>query len=217
MNLQLVIAEKIIRIHEIEITLEALKESLLKNIEDIDINNEKETSDIISLIYWSETIPFSSLYPALNLSKNDLFKIIKPLKLEKKCPCGSNIYANSHSHKNQQEKIGLCDMCQSEKREIERRRTHESFMQSDKDAEIRASRLLELKNMPYRDYLVTEEWKETREWQLRFAKYKRQICNSNKKLNVHHRTYERIGCEYHRVLVVLCENCHKLYHFQLGG
>lgn len=69
-----------------------------------------------------------------------------------------------------------------------------------------------LKTMPYGDYLQTEHWKDTRTRKLIEAGYKCQVCNSNGKLNVHHRTYENRGNEQLDDLLVLCNDCHKLFH-----
>jgi 5-methylcytosine-specific restriction endonuclease McrA len=77
-------------------------------------------------------------------------------------------------------------------------------------------RLEELRTMPYQEYLKTEEWQEKRQERLRVVKYRCQICNAgNTTLDVHHRTYERRGNEYARDLIVLCRNCHALFHDKL--
>jgi 5-methylcytosine-specific restriction endonuclease McrA len=77
------------------------------------------------------------------------------------------------------------------------------------------TRLQELQAMPYQKYLQTPEWKARREQHLRSVGYRCQICNAgNVPLHVHHRTYERRGNEYFEDLVVLCEDCHRLYHEQ---
>lgn len=69
-----------------------------------------------------------------------------------------------------------------------------------------------LPTMPYKEYLQTEHWKETRKGALKRAGYKCQLCNSDLMLQVHHRTYERRGNEQARDLIVLCQRCHKDFH-----
>jgi 5-methylcytosine-specific restriction endonuclease McrA len=64
----------------------------------------------------------------------------------------------------------------------------------------------------YREYLKSAHWHEVRAEALRRAEYRCQVCNADKVLNVHHRTYERIGNERQADLVVLCVKCHKLFH-----
>lgn len=74
------------------------------------------------------------------------------------------------------------------------------------------ARLIELKTMPYREYLQTPEWKATRKQKLKRANYKCQLCNAGGVLNVHHRTYERRGNEDDNDLIVLCQPCHEIFH-----
>lgn len=64
----------------------------------------------------------------------------------------------------------------------------------------------------YRAYLKSPHWLALREKKLREASYRCQVCNSDKLLQVHHRTYERIGQELLTDLTVLCEKCHSKHH-----
>lgn len=73
-------------------------------------------------------------------------------------------------------------------------------------------RIKDLKTMPYSEYLQTPEWKEKRKKALRFARFKCQLCNSAERLNVHHRTYERLGQELMGDLITLCNDCHGIFH-----
>lgn len=70
----------------------------------------------------------------------------------------------------------------------------------------------ELQEIPYYEYLETSAWKAKRRQKFRQAGYRCQICNSGGTLNVHHRTYERVGNELLEDLVVLCRNCHDLFY-----
>ena len=74
-------------------------------------------------------------------------------------------------------------------------------------------RLKELKEMPYKDYLNTSEWKAKRKKALKSADYKCQLCHAdNVELNVHHNNYERRGEEKSDDLIVLCKKCHAKHH-----
>lgn len=73
-------------------------------------------------------------------------------------------------------------------------------------------RARELAAMPYGDYLLTAEWQERRKAMLRSAGNRCMVCNRDRLLNVHHRTYERRGAEHPADLIVLCEDCHGLFH-----
>ena len=100
----------------------------------------------------------------------------------------------------------LCQQCRDE-----RSQEHDAAWEKIRDEQ--RARELELQRMPYREYLLTPEWQERRKQQLRSAGYRCQVCNTNgTALNVHHRTYERRGCEYYKDLLVLCQSCHELFH-----
>ena len=71
-----------------------------------------------------------------------------------------------------------------------------------------------LHTMPYQEYLSTVWWKFIREYFLAWFGNKCQVCNSDGKVNVHHRTYENRGREHITDLILLCKECHELYHFQ---
>jgi len=73
-------------------------------------------------------------------------------------------------------------------------------------------RIAELRALPYLDYLKTQEWCARRAVKLKIAEYRCQLCNESEGLQVHHRTYERLGCEKMGDLLVLCKACHQLFH-----
>ena len=64
----------------------------------------------------------------------------------------------------------------------------------------------------YEDYLQSDVWQRTRELALEYYGSRCCLCNSNEKLNVHHRTYEHKGNERLADLIVLCRDCHASYH-----
>lgn len=70
----------------------------------------------------------------------------------------------------------------------------------------------ELRWMPYRDYLGTDEWSERRKSVIRRAGFKCQVCAADGRLHVHHRTYARRGVERAEDMVALCADCHELFH-----
>jgi hypothetical protein len=85
------------------------------------------------------------------------------------------------------------------------------------DQPVSARRLRELREMPYPRYLRTPEWKQTRIDALARAG---NCCSLDVThtgdLEVHHRTYERLGSEQSSDLVVLCHACHQLHHNMFG-
>lgn len=68
---------------------------------------------------------------------------------------------------------------------------------------------------PYTRYLKTTHWQRTRLAALERAGSRCQLCNSTKRLNVHHRTYENLWGEQPDDLIVLCRACHAKFHDKL--
>ena len=64
----------------------------------------------------------------------------------------------------------------------------------------------------FEDYYKTEVWMFTRLIMLKFCHSNCSLCGSNQNLQVHHKTYQRIGCESILDLSVLCKTCHTLWH-----
>ena len=64
----------------------------------------------------------------------------------------------------------------------------------------------------YADYLHSPHWRSVREWAIERAANRCQVCNGAERLHVHHRTYERVGAELPSDLIVLCEDCHGIFH-----
>jgi 5-methylcytosine-specific restriction endonuclease McrA len=100
----------------------------------------------------------------------------------------------------------ICEPCWDQVQTV---RHEEWFRQND----LHEQRLLELRTMPYVEYLLTPEWQERRKQHLKSAAYRCQVCNAGGvRLNVHHRTYERRDQEWFKDLITLCEGCHDLFH-----
>lgn len=77
-----------------------------------------------------------------------------------------------------------------------------------------ASLVVKFRRPQYRQYLGSVVWKERRAMALDRADNRCQICNlsaDKSVLDVHHRTYERLGFERPEDLTVLCRECHRLY------
>jgi restriction endonuclease Mrr len=79
--------------------------------------------------------------------------------------------------------------------------------------EVVGQRLVELRAMPYDEYLRTPEWRKTRAAALVRADHQCAMDPSHAgTLDVHHRYYERRGAELPSDLIVLCRTCHQLHH-----
>lgn len=65
--------------------------------------------------------------------------------------------------------------------------------------------------MNYKKYLHSRHWKTTK-FLLYSTKKRCSLCRSKKNLNIHHKTYSRLGNENPSDLILLCQECHYLYH-----
>jgi len=66
--------------------------------------------------------------------------------------------------------------------------------------------------MDYETYLNSREWRMRRKLVLELWGHRCCLCYSGEDLQVHHRTYARIGRELTTDLIVLCRDCHKRHH-----
>lgn len=99
-----------------------------------------------------------------------------------------------------------CDECTQKEKD-------ERHAQARRAIYERNLRLATLRDMPYQEYLQTDEWKDTRRRALKRARFACQVCNvKNTELHVHHRTYDNLGCEENTDLIVLCKRCHEKAH-----
>lgn len=69
----------------------------------------------------------------------------------------------------------------------------------------------------YAEYLLTDHWRTMRRLALEAGDWRCALCDNADLLEVHHRTYERLGQERLRDLVVLCEDCHARHHAVLDA
>jgi len=60
----------------------------------------------------------------------------------------------------------------------------------------------------YLAYIRSPEWRKRREVALFRASYRCSICGKRRGLQVHHKTYERLGSEALDDLQVVCRGCH---------
>ena len=69
----------------------------------------------------------------------------------------------------------------------------------------------------YKEYLKSDHWKNVKKrYKDSKLTQKCYICGSNKHINIHHKTYKRLGKEKLNDLVPLCQECHYLTHKALG-
>lgn len=66
----------------------------------------------------------------------------------------------------------------------------------------------------YLHYLNSAEWRKTRNAALQRGGWRCDRCGRKRDLNVHHRSYERLGAEWPDDLEVLCADCHEGEHIE---
>ena len=66
--------------------------------------------------------------------------------------------------------------------------------------------------MDYDEYLKSPHWQRMATLARERAGNRCQVCNADVLMEVHHRTYERMGHEQLEDLTALCPRCHALYH-----
>jgi hypothetical protein len=73
---------------------------------------------------------------------------------------------------------------------------------------------LRANGISYSEYLKTPHWKDVRKryWNCKLHRRTCYACGSNDNLQVHHKSYRRIGNEHLNDLCLLCDNCHRETH-----
>lgn len=71
-------------------------------------------------------------------------------------------------------------------------------------------------DLRYSEYLQSEQWLELREQVLKRDKYRCQWTGKSSRpgdpLQVHHMTYDRVGCERMEDLITVCRSAHQAHH-----
>lgn len=69
-----------------------------------------------------------------------------------------------------------------------------------------------LRRLPYPEYMQTAHWQRVRALALESAGAACELCAGKVRLEVHHRTYERLGFERPDDVIALCHECHRDHH-----
>ncbi len=210
----------------LEVMLSEAKKQLYQDVADLPAkigDNQDLSYEVFHHLYWfDERVPANALkqafdrWPASQTGKANSHRAIRNAQVEIICnQCKQPFYGEIGSRNMlvkyreygwagwDQTTCGSCKQKQA-LRSIEDHRQWEVQRQQ---------RIDDLHTMPYRDYLQTSEWQDTRKRAMKRAGFRCQICNAyGVRLNVHHRTYERRGYEDNQDLIVLCEGCHEIFH-----
>jgi 5-methylcytosine-specific restriction endonuclease McrA len=171
--------------------------------------------------YWCSESSMASLVaefaPGTSLAK--FSKIAGQAILDLQCEdCGEAYVSTSRSdaastitrdeearRRGKQDRFHRCAKC-------ERAYASQKFRDDLRKSQEKQRRAEELRWMPYKDYLGTDEWSERRKKVILRAEFRCQVCATNGRLHVHHRTYIRRGVERIEDMIALCADCHALFH-----
>jgi hypothetical protein len=214
------------KIEEAKQQLREAKQRLHERVADLPTkigDNEDLRDEIFHYLYWFEDqVPGNTLKQVFNMVAMGLWAketttktktgkgIIKPAYVEVSCEqCDQPIQIRITSRGDLRWEDGRKQTCEECKAKADTQ-YHQAYKQAQAE---KLRRLHELHTMPYREYLQTPEWQETRKRAMKRAGFRCQVCNAyGVRLNVHHRTYERRGFEDNQDLIVLCEGCHSIFH-----
>jgi hypothetical protein len=190
-----------------------LKKSLIQSVVDSASEMEEgELKDYISFLYWHnrENISSKILADIVGIHYLKLKTWINPATCLVRCRDCNQYFEHTLTSRADLDKCettgeSICEDCQDRRRQDNV--SYEHYLASQR------REIERLRSLPYSEYLKTEHWQEVRKAALKRARYRCQICNAaDATLNVHHRTYEHRGEEYAADVVVLCENCHAVFH-----
>jgi 5-methylcytosine-specific restriction endonuclease McrA len=193
------------RIEQAEREIELSKVNLIDHARVLlDELPDNEALRLATEIYWFHPeINVGILSSRFGVTSNMFYKLVPKAYIIISCRgCKREFKVYLSSRSSQCPTSYLCESCNRNQQ-----------IEYQQQAEQTRKTLQELKTMPYAEYLKTEHWQQIRNRSLRHAGYRCQICNAKDvPLNVHHRTYERRGEEITRDLIVLCKDCHELFH-----
>lgn len=183
-------------------------------------SSEDELLEIATQLYWfHEDVPTSIVYAALKTNAYHIQDVLPPVYIPLPCSdCKEPVEVSPRSRNKLKDlrssswRGPVCRAC-TEKR-ANRDLSNKAKWEAERAAE--QAEIQRLKTIPYSEYLKSEHWQNLRRRMLKRASFRCQLCNTQGRLNVHHRTYERRGCEEYSDLIVLCENCHGKFHGKVG-
>lgn len=179
------------------------------------------TDSPVSVAYWQTELSVETLIRryAPSASVAHFYKVAGPASIGLRCAdCGEERVATSrsdavvalttsspHIDRWGRDRRYRCRPC-------ERVKQVQKLREDGDRRKAEAARVEELRWMPYREYLGTDDWSERRKSVIRRAGFRCQVCASEGRLHVHHRTYVNRGNERPEDMIALCAGCHELFH-----
>lgn len=70
-----------------------------------------------------------------------------------------------------------------------------------------------VKRWTYKKYMQSKAWHHKRQEKFRKVGHICEMCGNPESTQIHHLTYERLGHEKLKDLMVVCESCHECIHY----
>jgi 5-methylcytosine-specific restriction endonuclease McrA len=169
-----------------------------------------ELCRVANACYWMvPDISVLWLAPAFGLDQHHFMALVEARVMDATCErCDRPIPFLMRSREDRDRTRGLVMFCS----DCSLRFRYEQHEEAWRRSSSRRARVAELRGLPYAQYLTTSEWQATRQEALERARNRCSTCGSSDDLQVHHNTYDRLGCEDPADLIVLCKGCHYLFH-----
>lgn len=195
---------KLLRKFQLEEVMVAIKNRILS----LHVGEGKKW---LQTLYWTDAEISTSITKAhTEVFGGKFFPTIKEMEVRcRKCKTEARVPCKSWTdYKTKYSNGYICNNCEQQNIQQQLLRN----LEWEKQKQDRLQEVQRLCEMPYNEYLMTEHWQEFRKYALKRAGYRCQLCNSTGTLDVHHRTYERRGCEEIGDVTVLCRKCHEKHH-----
>ncbi|MGH3427730.1 MAG: HNH endonuclease signature motif containing protein [Mycobacteriales bacterium] len=177
-----------------------------------------ERKELLWMLYWefADLIAVPVLAEQASINHHQLLKKVSPAFVEMGCDdCGEpvtiKLRSRFHLQEQRRERVS-CIKCSTAKAAVDAQDRAQRTQQYEEQHRETEARVQQLRTMPYAEYLQTPEWKGLRYKKLRAVGFCCEFCSARINLQVHHRTYERRGCERLDDLRVLCDSCHGKLH-----
>jgi hypothetical protein len=176
-----------------------------------------EFAAALRLLYWRYPAGLSEDWLKIGFISQQLFNVNEYSSIIQNCrcqfpcdECGSLVPVLVRDREDADRFWGeialFCPECTKKRDEAKAERYKEE------ERMAREAKIAELRAMPYADYLQTEHWQAVRKATLERDEHRCQLCRSTERLQVHHNTYERRGCEDPDDTITLCGDCHQTFH-----
>lgn len=177
-------------------------------------NREEEREIAYDLYWWRHEVDVSLLAMHYRVDTSKVRNIVGVLSLPVQCKyCDKDFEVIVPSRQQLRDYDDYtCDECKAAIENNKRKEQQARLREMETRERAEAAEIARLRALPYREYLQSEHWKNTRAIMLKRRGYKCELCNSTTSLHVHHKSYERLGCEWQGDLIVLCGACHAKFH-----